>query len=73
MTDAGKIHEIELHISKKQKEKYRLTVLLDDILFLDGLKDETISEIKAVISGKIAQCDISIRDHKKLLPTNQIK
>ncbi len=68
MNNAGEIHKIELHILKKKREKYRLTVLLDDILFLESLKEETIKDVKAVISGKIAQCDISIRDHEKLLP-----
>lgn len=61
-----KKHEIEALILAKQKKKYRLRVLLDDIGFLE-LSELAMSEIRTNISSKIAQCNISICHYEKLL------
>lgn len=61
---------IELHIDKKQKERDKWLWLWNRIEELNsdiGLKKETYEELQAKLSSKVAQCEISIRDHKALL------
>lgn len=58
------------HIANCETEKIMLDSLWSHILELErvvGLSKATKEEIKAKISSRIAQCDISIRDHKKLI------
>jgi hypothetical protein len=60
--------EIKNHIAKRIIEKKKLISFID---FVEGLEvsKETLKEVKAKASSRIAFCDISIRDHNKLLTT----
>lgn len=62
--------QIRAHIAAKTdvKEHYqRLWTSIVVLKELVGLSDSTMFELQAKISSKIAECDISIRDHSKLL------
>lgn len=63
-------YEIRKHIDNQECQKKDYARLLEQIINLhesSPLRDSTINEIRAKVSGKIAQCDISIRDHNKLI------
>jgi len=65
--------QIKLYILRKQVEKQRLDDIWNRVLDLDDiskLNEETIDEIKTKISSLKAQCEISIRDHEKLIKQN---
>lgn len=55
-----------VHIQDKREEKQDH---LEASIYMDGLKNElperVYNHIQAVISSKVAQCDISIRDHER--------
>lgn len=58
------------HISKREKErKTHLLVskYIEKLHVETAFSDKTYYEINARISSKVAQCEISIRDHQKLL------
>ena len=62
--------EIIKHIAyrKSEKEHLYLTLkLLDSLHHQSPFSEKTYNEIRAKFSSAIAQCDISIRDHEKLL------
>jgi len=62
--------QIKLHIDAKHIEKAWYNTLWENISRLHSdvrLKQTTLDELQAKISSKIAQCEISIRDHEKLL------
>tara|TARA_R110002074_G_scaffold351581_1_gene522737 strand:- start:283 stop:489 length:207 start_codon:yes stop_codon:yes gene_type:complete len=59
----------QLHIEKKLKERDQLLWTWNRVEELNkevGLSEETYKELQAKISSKIAQCDKSIQDHKRL-------
>ena len=61
---------IKEHIENKESELQQMTYLWKSILELNdthGLSNDTFKEVQAKISSRIAQIEISIRDHKKLL------
>lgn len=61
---------IESHINKRQKERDKWLCIWEAIEELNTdskLKEETYRELQARLSSKVAQCEISIRDHKALL------
>jgi hypothetical protein len=58
------------HINKREHEKRIHVLFWEYIEKLNndvGLTESTYRELRAKISSKIAQCEISIRDHEKLL------
>jgi len=62
--------QIKDHILFRKAEKQRLIDLWNQVERLNkdvGLKQSTLDELQDKISSKIAQCEISIRDHEKLL------
>jgi len=62
---------IRAHIAAREDQKGVYQRLWEKIVELDesvGLTESTKREFQAKISSKIAGCDISIRDHTKLLP-----
>jgi len=61
---------IKAHIEAKNDIKNHLEKVWTSIVVLNelvGLSESTMKELQTKISSKIAQCDISIRDHQKLL------
>jgi len=61
---------IKAHIAAKTDVKNNMERLWTSIVVLNetvGLSESTMKELQAKISSKIAQCDRSIQDHKKLL------
>ena len=61
---------IRAHIAAKTDVKNNMERLWTSIVVLKetvGLSENTMKELQAKISSKIAQCDISIRDYEKLL------
>jgi len=61
---------IKAHIEAKNDVKNHLEKVWTSIVVLNevvGLSESTMKELQTKISSKIAQCDISIRDHQKLL------
>ena len=74
-TPIQEMDEIQLraYIEAKKDVKENMQRLWQHILELDesvGLETATYKELKAKISSKVAQCDISIQDHEKLLQRN---
>ena len=62
---------IRTHIAVKTDTKNSMHLLWASITDLNlnvGLSKNTMDELQAKISSKIAQCDRSIQDHEKLLP-----
>jgi len=62
--------QIKAHIRMRKNEITLLRGLFVQIEQLNkdvGLKQSTLDELQAKISSKIAQCEISIRDHEKLI------
>lgn len=65
--------QIKAYIAYKKFNKSNLHELWNSINHLNitiGLSTSTMDELQAKISSKIAQCEISIRDHEKLLSEN---
>lgn len=61
---------IRAHIAGKTDTKNYYERLWTSIVVLKelvGLSEPTMNELQAKISSKIAECDISIRDHQRLL------
>ena len=61
------IHEI---IKNTRIEKDKLTAFWDLVLKINketGLTENTLRELKTKISSRIAECDITIRDHQKII------
>lgn len=61
---------IKAHIEAKKTEQNNLRSLWNYIVNLNetvGLTENTMNELQAKISSKIAQCERSIIDHEKLL------
>lgn len=63
----GSIIEIVTKRHQEIEDLVKLDKHIDELNESVGLKTETIREIKAKISSRMAQCEISIRDHSKLL------
>ena len=62
--------DAQFHIEKKRKERDQLLWTWNRVEELNeevGLSEETYKELQAKISSKIAQCDRSIQDHKRLV------
>jgi len=62
--------QIQIHIEKRGQERDKLLWTWNRVEELNtdiGLSDETYKELQAKISSKIAACDKSIQDHKRLL------
>lgn len=62
--------QIKAHIEMRQSEIRDLDNLWSSIQKLNSnntLSPNTLKEIQGKISSRIAQCEISIRDHEKLL------
>lgn len=62
--------DAQFYIDKKRKERDKLLWTWNRVEELNrdvGLSEETYKEIQTKISSKIAQCDRSIKDHKRLL------
>lgn len=57
-------------ITVRKRELERLRVLwtyVEELHVTVGLMPETFADIRAKVSSRMAQCEISIRDHEKLL------
>ena len=58
------------HIENKRKEREQLLWTWNRVEEINndiGLSKETYKEMQAKISSRIAQCDRSIQDHKRLI------
>ena len=59
---------IKAHIKSKELEKAELIAAIKVVSReCGGFSAGAAIIVQRVLSGKVAQCDISIRDHKKLL------
>ena len=66
--------EIKAYIEKQKKAQIWLQGIWTNIVVLNelmGLSESTMSELKAKISSRIAQCEKSIQDHEKHLKNEQ--
>lgn len=62
--------QLQAHIKMRKNEITLLRGLFVQVEQLNkdvGLKESTMSDIQVKISSRIVQCEISIRDHEKLL------
>lgn len=62
--------DIKEHIEKKLKERTTHMLVLEylEILYKNGnLKNRTIIELRVKIKNEITACELSVKDHQKLL------
>jgi hypothetical protein len=62
--------QTQIHIEKRRQERNKLLWTWNRVEELNadvGLSDKTYKELQAKISSKIAACDRSIQDHKRLI------
>jgi hypothetical protein len=66
--------QLKSHIEDKIETKnnmHRLWERINELNLNVGLSKNTMDELQAKISSKIAQCERSIQDHEKLCKTEQ--